>query len=398
VTSDVAVRPSTDPAGGLVRFRSRFPALLDTVHLASCSQGAVSDALQGSLARMLGTLREQGEAWGTWLTVFERVRADFARLINAHPDQIALVPCASEGAFQVASTRGWDRRPGLVTTTTEFPSVAHVWLAQRPSGADVSFVPFGDAEAMAQAYLESIDGSTGLVSVPLVSYQNGARLPVEEVCRQARAAGALSFVDAYQGCGAQPVDVVELGCDFLVAGTMKYLLGLPGLAFLYVREGVADDRDPQLTGWWGRADPFAFDPQAVDFHAGARRFQVGSPPVPSIFAAAGGLEVLASVPGELIGEQVAGLVGRLRQRLTAAGESLWMPDEPAAWGPMLAVHADDPAGLSAFLAERRIVTAHRGAVVRIAVHGYNNDRDVDALCEALADYRSRERLPIVRHG
>ncbi|MGH8917939.1 MAG: aminotransferase class V-fold PLP-dependent enzyme, partial [Actinomycetes bacterium] len=80
------------------QFRDCFPGLTDTVHLASCSQGALSGELLAALADMTSTMRVQGAPWGAWMDEVEQARRRFAALINADPDEVAVVACASEGA------------------------------------------------------------------------------------------------------------------------------------------------------------------------------------------------------------------------------------------------------------------------------------------------------------
>ncbi len=174
-------------------FRARFPMLARTVHLASCSLGARSLELDAAIARMLDAMTTGGAPWAEFEQQVSEARHRFAALIGARPDQVAVVPNASVGAFQVASTRDWRARPRIVTTAAEFPSIAQVWLAQRACGADVSY-----AERTVDSYIALIDSKTRLVSVPLIGYQDAARLPVAEVARVAHAAGAEVFVDAYQ--------------------------------------------------------------------------------------------------------------------------------------------------------------------------------------------------------
>ncbi|MFC6882736.1 MULTISPECIES: aminotransferase class V-fold PLP-dependent enzyme [Actinomadura] len=367
------------------RFRALFPSLADTVHLASCSQGAASEQMVSAMQEFQWSLRSEGAPWGTWMGKVDEARRAFAAHIGASPDEIAIVSCASEGAFQVASTLDWARRPGIVTTDMEFPSVAHVWLAQR--GAEVRHVKDRDGIVRADDYAALIDGTAGLVSVPLVSYRNGVRLPVGEVVEAAHAAGARVFVDAYQAAGVAPIDVKALGCDYLVTGALKYLLGVPGIAFLYVREGVRDARPPQLTGWFGRTDPFSFDPRSLDFPEHARRFETGTPAIPAAYAAVAGMRTLAGADPAAIDAHVRELTAVAHERLAEAGYAIASPADPALRGPQVAIKVDDPDGLAAALAGRRVVTSPRGDLLRLSFHYYNDVSDVDALLGALRDLR-----------
>ncbi len=372
----------------LARFRARFPALESSVHLASCSQGALSVDLNAALFELQHSMRADGAPWGQWAAEVERARAGFARLINADPEEVAIVSCASEGVYHVASSRSWSNRPKVVSSDMEFPSVAHVWLAQQDRGAQVVHVGERGGTISAEDYCAAVDEQTGMVSIPLVSYRNGARMPVAEVARAAGDVGAKVFIDGYQATGVTPVDVQELDCDYFVSGALKYLLGLPGLAFLYVRGGLEEQAPPQLTGWFGQRDPFAFDPRTLDFAPGARRFQTGTPSIPSAYAANAGLAALTTVPMELIAQQVSDLVNGAHDALVEDGERIWSPADPALRGPMVALEGSDPDALAAYLADRGFHTSPRGHVLRLSFHGYNTPEEVDSVRAAIRAYRS----------
>lgn len=358
-------------------FRERFPALERTVHLANCSLGARSVDLDDALRTMLDDMAAAGAPWGLFEEQIFEARQRFARLIGAESAQIAVVPNASVGAYQVASTTDWSARSKIVTTDLEFPSIAHVWLAQRSRGAEVEY---------AERYEELVDGRTALVSVPMTTYQYGQRLPVADVARLAHDAGAKVFVDAYQAVGNEPVDVGRLGCDYLVAGAMKYLVGLPGLAFLYVRDPESLDREPSLTGWFGRVDPFAFDPRTLGFSATAARFETGTAGVPAAYAANAGLRLIGGLDLAEVRRHVLDLQDHAAELLTAQGEQLrLLPRDER--GSHFGLIDADPAGLAKSLARHGIAVAPRGDVVRIALHYYTNASDVAALCAALAEVR-----------
>lgn len=368
-------------------FRRHFPSLTDMVYLASCSHGALSDALETALLEYQHTIREHGAPWLRWMEEVDLARRMFADLIGAIPDEIAVVPCASAAAYQIASTQNWQRRPRIVTTDMEFPSVAHVWLAQQASGSQVVHVTEHQGQVDPAEYEDAIGESCGLVSVPLISYRNGLRLPVKEIVHAARQAGARTFVDAYQAAGVEPIDVRELDCDYLTSGTLKYMLGTPGIAFLYVRAGLKDLTPPQNTGWFGRVDPFNFDSRHIDYPPHARRFETGTPSIPSAFGAVAGMRMISMVGPAAIQAHIRELTQILHDRLVDAGVPLYSPSDPRLRGPQVAVMDPDPEALSRFLAERRIITSPRGDVLRVSLHYYNTISDIDALVSGVQEYR-----------
>jgi selenocysteine lyase/cysteine desulfurase len=317
----------------------------------------------------------------------DTARGMFARFIGADYDEIAVVPSASAGAFQVASTQDWSDRPRLVTTDVEFPSIAHVWLAQAPAGVDVVHVAARDGIVHAEDYLDAVDDRTGLVSIPLVSYRNGMQLPTDDVVAKARAMGIRTVVDAYQGTGVVPIDVHGLDCDYLISGTLKYMLGVPGLAFLYARAGLVDAVSPIQTGWFGRVNPYEFNPHQVDYPAHARRFESGTPSIPAAFGAVAGMRVLETLDANEVTAHIADLGRQLDDSLRSAGERIASPAEERLRGPMVAVHDDDPVGLAAYLRTQHIETSPRGDAVRLSLHFYNTQDDVVTVADAIREYR-----------
>jgi selenocysteine lyase/cysteine desulfurase len=361
-------------------FRDQFPSLNQSVYLASCSLGARSIDLDEAMNRMLDDMVKGGSPWDLFEKQVFQARETFAALVGARVDQVAVVPNATIGAYQVASTTNWTARPKILTTTLEFPSIAHVWLAQQSRGADVVY-----ADGPEQ-YAQLVDQRTRLVSVPMTDYQDAQRLPVAEIVRMAHSAGAEVFVDAYQAVGVEPVDVNQLGCDYLVAGTMKYLLGLPGLAFLYVRRPELTDREPQLTGWFGRSNPFAFDPQTLDFAAAATRFETGTPAVPAIYAANAGLQLIAGLDLPAVREHVLTLTDLAIEHLAVVGRRVRMVPRGRR-GAHIGLIDADPGGLALRLAGQKIVVSPRGGVARLSFHYYSSTDDVTALCAAIAATR-----------
>ncbi len=118
-------------------------------------------------------------------------------------------------------------------------------------------------------------------------FRNGYRLDVAALAALCRERGAYLMLDDYQRTGTAPLDVHALGVDFLVTGALKYLLGPAGLAFLYVRRDLIERLEPLSTGWFGRVNPFAFSLDPLDWAASARRFETGTPPVPTCLRGGG---------------------------------------------------------------------------------------------------------------
>jgi selenocysteine lyase/cysteine desulfurase len=363
-------------------FRGHFPHLQEITHLASCSQGALSRELHYSLFDLEGGLHSDGAPWGKWMDQVEALRAEFAHTINTTPEHIAIVPSASAGAYQVASAFNWTNA-NIITSSLEFPSVGQVLHAQTANGAEVKFIADRSEALQPESWADRMNDETKLVSVPLVSYHNGARPDVTGVINEARSRGITTFVDAYQGAGVVPIDVQALGCDYLVSGSLKYLLGLAGVAFLYVKDIDRAERTPEFTGWFGRENPFSFDPQDVSAPRAARRFEGGTPSIPAVYAGLAGIRLINGVDQHTAFEHVMNLRRYLCTELSQAGIRIDQPENELNWGPQVAVKLDDPDSAAEHLAQNHIVAAPRNDVLRLALHYYTNSADVDRVVSAL---------------
>jgi len=365
----------------VLEIRSRFSIFQRKIYLNSCSQGALSDAVQTGLEDYIASWHEQGSPWETWVERYEAARTAFAQFINAGADEVAIVTSASAGINSIASALDFRERKKVVLGEFEFPTMGHVWLAQRARGAEVQFVSAEGNRIPAANYEKMVDRNTAIVPLTHVCFKNGFRSEVSTITQIAHRAGALVMLDDYQDCGTRPVDVKAMDLDFYVTGTLKYLLGPPGLAFMYVRKGLISSLVPTVTGWFAQTNPFAFDPQHIDLSPTARRFESGSPSVPNVYAAMPGIQLLK----ETGMENVAAHIGKLTQSLLGCALELGIhaktPVNSA--GPLVVLQSKDSNLLVQKLAESDIVASNRHDGLRIAFHVYNTMDDVQAVVDVL---------------
>ena len=362
----------------LRRWRREFPALTQMVHLANCSHGPQSLRVRRAIEGYLDSWRERGMDWGAWMSEVAAARAAFARLIGAEPSDVAISTSASAAVASVASALDPSVPRGRVLTTeAEFPTVAHVWLAHRKYGLQVDFVPVRDGRIEIEDYDRRLDERTALVSATHVYYRNGFKQDLAAIARMAHERGAWILVDAYQSLGTCELDVQKLDIDILVGGALKYLLGLPGIAFLYVRSELIERLEPALTGWFGRRDPFAFDAGTLDWASQARRLETGTPPIFAAVAARAGIELILEARPGRIARRIDGLSRHAIGSAAGHGLEYVGPADPAARGATIALSVPDPHGLEADLRERDVITSARGDVIRLAPHFFNSLEDMD---------------------
>jgi selenocysteine lyase/cysteine desulfurase len=371
------------------RVRHRFPIFEHAVYLNSCSQGALSDAVRDAYAAYLRDWEEEGAPWEYWVERTEAARAAFAALVGASPDEIAVTTSLSQGVSALVSGLRFDRgRTRIVVSDFEFPTVGQIAHAQELRGLEVVHVPeAGDGTIPLERWAAAVDERTALVAFPYVCYRNGSRLDAAAIAGLARERGALVLLDAYQASGAIPIDVGALGVDFLATGTVKYLLGSAGLGFLYCRAGLVEEILPTQTGWFADEDIFAMDIHDYSPSPTARRFEAGTPPVPSIYAGIAGIGLVREIGVVAVEEHVRGLNALLLDGLDELGARVVTPRDPGSRGPLVCVASADEHALVSALASDRIVTSSRDGNLRISPHAYNSAEDVAALLEALSGQR-----------
>jgi len=384
----LAVDVGTLPA----RIRHRFPVFEQRVYINSCSQGALSDSVRAAYDRYLADWDEHGAPWEYWVEQLEAVRGSISRLVNADEDEIAVTTSVSAGVSALASgLRFGEGRDKVVVSDFEFPTIGQIWHAQERRGVRVEHVPAeADGTIPLERFEAVIDEQTALVAVTNVCFRNGSRLDVEAVTRLAHKRGALVLVDAYQTVGSLPVDVRAIGCDFLVAGVLKYLLGSAGLGFLYCRRELVQGIEPTATGWFADRDIFEMDIHDYSPAPTARRFEAGTPPIPPIYAGIAGIELMQEIGIAETEAHVRELNAILHDGLEELRARAVTPRAREHSGALVCVASKDVNALVAALAAEGIVTSSRDDNLRISAHCYNTAEDVATVLRALA--RNRELL------
>ena len=375
------------PAYDIAAWRKRIPLISSgtLVPMNNCSQAPQTDATRAAAERYLESWNTSGMDWEAWMTEVALAKREFATLINASPDDIAVFSSVSEATSAVASALDFaGQRRRVVISEAEFPSIGHVWLAQQSRGAEIAWAQVRAGEIHPEAYDGLITDETALVSACHGYYLNGFLQDIAALAVRTHEHGALLYVDAYQTLGAVPVDVQALGVDFLASGNLKFLMGVPGIAFLYVRPEVVARFHPTVTGWFGRSDPFAFDVKKLDWSASASRFDSGTPPVINAYIARAGMEMLNEIGVAKIYEWNQVLTRRLIDGGRERGFARHATTDAAHKTTSTAFVVDDSHSIEHTMRiDSGIIASARGPVIRLAPHFYSTTEDVDRALDAL---------------
>lgn len=386
--ADAGATPTQAPHPELEAYRAEFPILQRKTYLNSCSLGALSRRSMDAMTRFQELWNEHGaQAWYTiWMGELAAMREKFARLIGAQPHEIALAPNVSVALGEIASALDFSQRNRVVLADMDFPTLAYQWLARQRLGLEVDFVPSPDHTTLpAELFTPHIDDRTALVATSRVFFLNGFVQDVQALAATAHRRGAYLLVDDYQGTGQMPLDVKALDIDFLVTGTLKWLMGGPGLAMIYVREELIPRLQPSITGWWAARDQFQFRTTDFAFRDDAARLEAGTPAVAPVYTASAAMDIVHEIGVPRIRERTRFLSDDLTRRASGQGWRLLGPTDSAQRSSIVVLAMERPEEIVHALSERNIIVDSRPDRVRISPHFYNTIEENEIIVDAIAD-------------
>src|SRR5437868_8967472 len=381
-------------AGEIQRWRAEFPIADRLIYLNNCSLTPLPKRGGAALEAYARTWTELGgRAWYEhWVGELDLLRGDFARVLGADLDEVALEPAVSAALVTIASSFDYAKRNKVIVADIDFPTDGHTWLALAKAGVEVEFVHSPDGSSVPLELFErAVDDRTALVCTGHVYYTSGYIQDVKALADICHRKGAALVVDAYQSIGALRFDVHDSGVDFLVGGTLKWLMGGPGMAFLYARRDRIAAASPTAIGWWAMRDPFAFDVQHIDLSPTARRFEYGTPAVAAAYTARAGVELVEEIGIATVRQRHMALSQRLVEGAVAQGWELGCVRDAARRSPIVTLKHPDPAHVVDGLRAKDCLVDSRPGLVRLSPHHFNTEDEIDAALELLAPMR--EKLP-----
>lgn len=365
----------------LLRWRSQFPALERSVYMVSHSLGAMPQKTYDYLRQYADLWVNKGiNAWEEWLPEVDRAAERVGRIIHAPAGSMVMATNVSQLQALIASCLDYTpKRNKVVYTALNFPTISYVWQAEQRRGAEVVVVPGGDGvHAPIEALLAAIDERTLIVPISHVLFRSAAILDVARVVARAKAVGAMVLLDCYQSTGTVPVDVTALGVDFACGGSVKWLCGGPGAAYLYVRPDRITTLEPRATGWFGHEKPFAFTMPEQRYASGVWRFMAGTPGVASLYQARAGAEIVAEIGVERIRDKSLRQTARVIARCDEAGYRLNTPRPDAQRGGSVCFDFEGSDGVARALNAAGFLCDWRPqSGIRMSPHFYTSDEELE---------------------
>ena len=370
--------------------RARAAAYMDN---ASCHPLSVHSA--AALHRYIDwETNEVGEPWWPqWAQARDESKRLFAQLINAKPSEIAFARSTIEAESNLLNGMAIQADGGnVVTNDLHYTAALYNYKMRQQAGLDVRIVKNRNWRTEVRDMERAVDRNTKLIAIALVSNVNGYLQDVKALSDLAHAHGAYLYADIIQCAGAIPIDVRAMGIDIAACSTYKWLMGVKGFGFYYVREDLqgAVVKPTQHSGGvrfnyapWTESPEAGLDEVAFKAVTGPGRYEVSYPSYEGAISAQESLKYIHQLGVTNIRTHVRTLTDRLQKELPAIGYPSITP--PGNESPICAFVVNDPPRTMEKLKRAGVHVAMRfGNKMRISPSVYNNQDDVDRLLAALA--------------
>ncbi len=381
-----------------------FPLLKELTWLNAAASSALPASAYEAGQAFLRETHEAGDTrYPAWAKHKHDVRDAFARFINATSAEVAFTQSTSFGFHVIAHYLKARGIKEVLTLEGEFPSTTLPFLydglvlravKQRPDGT----YRLEDLEA-------ALTPRTGAIAVSAVQYSSGFRIGLAAVSALCQSRKLAFIINAAQGLGQVPVDVTALNADFLAGTSHKWLMAGFGTGLLYVARRWLEEVPPPFGGWLSvepheQFDPWvhtqrsdesalAFTAQGTRFRREASAVEAGSGAWVGLYTLAAALKLHEAVGvGNTLAHNIT-LQLALRTRLRTLGFEPTTPDDPATLSGICVVPVRGAPidAVRALLREAKVATTPRGGGLRISTHVFNDESDVDRLCDALVRLR-----------
>jgi selenocysteine lyase/cysteine desulfurase len=366
------------------KIREQFPITESKVFLNHAAQSPLPKPVADAIHRYadefskFGTSLVECDRWG---------KPQFANLIGAGSEEIALIENTSVGLNIAANVLHYPPGSKIVTTDLEYPSVVYPWLRKK-LGAKVHYVKSVDGKVSLDDMEKAVDDKTVAVAISHVEYVNGFRHNLRVLSEVAHEHGAYLIVDAIQSVGTMPINVKTDDVDFLMAACYKWLLSPSGAAYLYVKDELIEEFEPPYVGW-ASVKPEVF--KTTDFwdiwnlklSKTASRFEVGAPSTISFVGAAEAMKMLLNCGTENIKRIIIKLTDRLIDSVKDLGLQLQTPEQRQCRSGIVNFKTGKPQKVTDRLNKKGIVVSARAGGIRVSPHFYNTEEEIDKLIEEI---------------
>ncbi|MCW8816657.1 MAG: aminotransferase class V-fold PLP-dependent enzyme [Ignavibacteriaceae bacterium] len=373
--------------------RSYFPYLKKgIIYFNHASTGPITTKVKERIEAFLTERSEEKiDDYYAFKDVADETKTMIGEMINCEGDRIAFLDNTTNGIIWLAQGINWKSGDRIILNDVEFPANVYPFLQLKEKGVEVDFIKSKNGIVTAEEVIDAIKPDTKLISISFVQFLSGYRVDLEKIGKACKEHGIIFSVDAIQGLGAVRLDIEKCNIDFLASGTQKWLLGLQGLAFIYVRKELQDKMKTAPIGWLAVNDAWDLLNFDLTTKETAERFQPGTLNNLGIYAFNSSMKFLKEFGFDEIEKQVLSNSKYFIEQLASIGYKsplLSQPEKHLSGIVSFSLKDGFPKSVNAkeifdYLSQKKIICSLREGYIRFAPHFYNTKQEINTVIDEM---------------
>ncbi len=369
--------------------RSYFPFLKNNIiYFNHAAAGPLSLKVKDALDNLIKEKSESNiDDFISMLKIFNETKVEVAELINSSADRIAFADNTTNGINILAQGINWKKGDRVLLNDVEFPANVYPFLNLKNYGVEIDFVKSQNGIVTAEDIIENIKPKTKLISVSQVQFLSGYKIDLETIGKFCREKEIIFCVDAIQGLGAVKLDVQKFNIDFISCGTQKWLMGLQGLAVIYISETLQKNINPKYVGWTSVEDAWNLLDYKLNLKESAESLQNGTLNSLGIYALNAALKLFKEFGYEKIEQTIISNSKYFIDELKNIGiQSLLSEADENNIAGIVSFKRDESQKIFKHLSNKKIICAVREGVVRFSPHFYNAKNEIDKVIGEIKNF------------
>ena len=366
--------------------RSYFPHLKNgIIYFNHASTAPINTLMKNRIDEFLKERSDYAlDDYWAFKAVADETKSMLGKMINCSGERIAFLDNTTNGIIWLAQGIDWKSGDRIILNDVEFPANVYPFLQLKEKGVEIDFIKSSNGIVTAEEIIDAIKPETKLLSISFVQFLSGYRIDLEKIGRVCKEKKIIFSVDSIQGLGAIRLDVEKFNIDFLANGTQKWMLGLQGLAFIYVRKELQDKMKSAPIGWLAVKDAWNLLNFDLTTKETGERFQPGTLNNLGIYAFNSSMKLINEFDFDEIEKQILSNSKYFIEELAKIGYKSPLVSFPEMHlSGIVSFRSQDAQKIFDILSQKKIVCSLREGYIRFAPHFYNTKQDIDYVVDAL---------------
>lgn len=366
--------------------RNIFPYLKnDIIYFNHAATGPFSSLVT---IRLNNLLKEKSESniddYESFVNVAVETKNILSELIHCNADRIAFLDNTSNGLNVLANSINWKKGDRILLNDVEFPANIYPFLNLKRFGVEIDFVKSENGFVTAEQIIDDVKPGTKLISVSYVQFLSGYKIDLDKIGNYCREKNIIFCVDGIQGIGALQIDVEKSKIDFLSCGTQKWLLGMQGLAFIYIDKELQKKMIPGNIGWLSVENAWNLLDYNLELKKSADVFQCGTLNAFGIYVFNTSLNLFKNFGFEKVEEEVLSNSKYFISKLNLIGIKCLLSNcLDSELSGIVTIKVDSAERVFNHLSEKRMICSLREGLIRFSSHFYNTSQEIDTVVDEL---------------